>query len=112
MHANIVLSHDLLDYSPLFVEIADAYFDMEMYKEASPLYELLGEDAAVGWLKLVSHTHSERDHGRPAISLSCSMLLHVGKCWGISAKRLIYTRRVGEFALTFRIVCSSLYYSG
>lgn len=48
MHANIVLSHDLLDYSPLFVEIADAYFDMGMYKEASPLYELLGEDAAVG----------------------------------------------------------------
>ena len=48
MHANIVLSHDLLDYSPLFVEIADAYFDMEMYKEASALYELLGEDTAVG----------------------------------------------------------------
>ena len=47
MHANIVLSQDLLDYSPLFVEIADAYFDREMYAEASPLYELLGEDAAV-----------------------------------------------------------------
>jgi hypothetical protein len=47
MHANIVLSQDLLDYSPLFVEIADAYFDQEMYSEASPLYELLGEDAAV-----------------------------------------------------------------
>jgi general transcription factor 3C polypeptide 3 (transcription factor C subunit 4) len=47
MHANIVLSQDLLDYSPLFVEIADAYFDQEMYAEASPLYELLGQDAAV-----------------------------------------------------------------
>ncbi|KIM89674.1 hypothetical protein PILCRDRAFT_812481 [Piloderma croceum F 1598] len=46
MHANIVLSQDLLDYSPLFVEISDAYFDREMYAEASPLYELLGEDAA------------------------------------------------------------------
>ena len=49
MHANIVLSQDLLDYSPLFVEIADAYFDREMYVEASPLYELLGEDAAVSF---------------------------------------------------------------
>jgi general transcription factor 3C polypeptide 3 (transcription factor C subunit 4) len=47
MHANIVLSQDLLDYSPLFVEIADAYFEREMYADASPLYELLGEDAAV-----------------------------------------------------------------
>ena len=47
MHANIVLSQDLIDYSPLFVEIADAYFDREMYAEASTLYELLGEDAAV-----------------------------------------------------------------
>lgn len=47
MHANIVLSQDLLDYSPLFVEIADAYFEREMYAEASPLYELLGEDAIV-----------------------------------------------------------------
>jgi general transcription factor 3C polypeptide 3 (transcription factor C subunit 4) len=49
MHANIVLSQDLLDYSPLFVEIADAYFDREMYAEASPLYELLGEDATVSF---------------------------------------------------------------
>jgi hypothetical protein len=31
----------------LFVEIADAYFEREMYAEASPLYELLGEDATV-----------------------------------------------------------------
>jgi general transcription factor 3C polypeptide 3 (transcription factor C subunit 4) len=47
MHANIVLSQYLHDYSPLFVDIADAYFDREMYAEASPLYELLGQDAAV-----------------------------------------------------------------
>jgi general transcription factor 3C polypeptide 3 (transcription factor C subunit 4) len=52
MHANIVLSQDILDYSPLFVEIADAYFDQEMYKEASPLYEVLGEDAAVSLFHL------------------------------------------------------------
>lgn len=47
MHANIVLSQELLDYSPLFVEIADAFFERQMYADASPLYELLGEDAAV-----------------------------------------------------------------
>jgi general transcription factor 3C polypeptide 3 (transcription factor C subunit 4) len=52
MHANIVLSQDILDYSPLFVEIADAYFDREMYAEAIPLYELLGEDAAVSSISL------------------------------------------------------------
>ncbi|KZP20521.1 TPR-like protein [Athelia psychrophila] len=44
MHANIVLAEDLLDYAPLFAEIADAYFEREMYAEASGLYELLGED--------------------------------------------------------------------
>jgi len=47
MYMNIVLSQDFLDYSPLFVEIADAYFDREMYAEASPLYELLGQHSAV-----------------------------------------------------------------
>ena len=60
MHANIILSQDLLDYSPLFVEIADAYFDREMYAEASPLYELLGQDAAV-WLSILPSTRA--DHG-------------------------------------------------
>lgn len=47
MHANIVLLEDLLDYAPLFAEIADAYFEREMYPEASVLYELLGEDPVV-----------------------------------------------------------------
>jgi hypothetical protein len=36
-----------LDYAPLFAEIADAYFEREMYAEARPIYELLGADAAV-----------------------------------------------------------------
>ena len=47
MHANAVLSQDVLDYAPLFAEIADAYFDREMYAEARPIYELLGADASV-----------------------------------------------------------------
>ncbi|KAJ7805997.1 hypothetical protein B0H14DRAFT_3882550 [Mycena olivaceomarginata] len=40
MHAAIVLSQDILDYAPLFSEIADAYF--ELFGEALGIYELLG----------------------------------------------------------------------
>jgi general transcription factor 3C polypeptide 3 (transcription factor C subunit 4) len=47
MHANVVLSQDPLDYASLLVEIADAYFEREMYTDAYPIYELLGSDAAV-----------------------------------------------------------------
>lgn len=44
---NVILSQDILDYAPLFVEIADAYFEREMYADARPIYEFLGADAAV-----------------------------------------------------------------
>jgi general transcription factor 3C polypeptide 3 (transcription factor C subunit 4) len=47
LHASIVLSEDILDYAPLFVEVADAYFEKEMYAEARPIYELLGSEASV-----------------------------------------------------------------
>jgi general transcription factor 3C polypeptide 3 (transcription factor C subunit 4) len=47
LHANAVLSEEVLDYSVLFAEIADAYFEREMYAEAKPIYELLGGDPAV-----------------------------------------------------------------
>jgi general transcription factor 3C polypeptide 3 (transcription factor C subunit 4) len=47
MHANAILSQDVLDYAPLFVEISDAYFERELYAEARPIYELLGTDAGV-----------------------------------------------------------------
>jgi general transcription factor 3C polypeptide 3 (transcription factor C subunit 4) len=42
-----VLSEDVLDYAPLFLETADAYFEREMYSEARPIYELLGGEASV-----------------------------------------------------------------
>ena len=45
--ANAVLSEEVLDYAVLFAEIADAYFEREMYAEAKPIYELLGGDPAV-----------------------------------------------------------------
>ncbi|KAI0049823.1 TPR-like protein [Auriscalpium vulgare] len=46
MHAGIVLAQDVADYAPLFVEIADAYYERDMYAEARPIYELLGQDAS------------------------------------------------------------------
>ncbi|KIJ64224.1 hypothetical protein HYDPIDRAFT_175610 [Hydnomerulius pinastri MD-312] len=50
MHANIVLAQDVLDYAALFGEIADAYFELEMYADAGPIYETLGADPATSSL--------------------------------------------------------------
>ncbi|KAG2139828.1 uncharacterized protein EDB93DRAFT_1241934 [Suillus bovinus] len=46
MHASIVLSQDVLDYAALFGEIADSYFEREMYADARPIYEVLGSEPA------------------------------------------------------------------
>lgn len=50
LHASVILSEDVLDYAPLFVEIADAYYERELYADAKPIYELLGSDANVRFL--------------------------------------------------------------
>ncbi|KIJ10461.1 hypothetical protein PAXINDRAFT_16547 [Paxillus involutus ATCC 200175] len=42
MHANIVLAQDVLDYAALFGEIEDAYYELEMYADAGPIYETFG----------------------------------------------------------------------
>lgn len=47
MHANIVLGQDIAEYAALFSEIADAYFDRQMYTDAGHIYEMLGGDAGV-----------------------------------------------------------------
>jgi general transcription factor 3C polypeptide 3 (transcription factor C subunit 4) len=47
MHAAIILAHDALDYAPLFAEVADAFFEREMYADAKPIYEALGTNPAV-----------------------------------------------------------------
>ncbi|CAL1715852.1 unnamed protein product [Somion occarium] len=44
IHAKIILSQNVGEYAPLFAEIADAYFDREMYAEAGQIYEILGAD--------------------------------------------------------------------
>ncbi|KAF9526180.1 hypothetical protein CPB83DRAFT_896331 [Crepidotus variabilis] len=56
LHARAVLSEDVLDYSVLFAEIADAYFDKEMYSEAKPIYELLGGDPATSSIYILMQT--------------------------------------------------------
>jgi len=70
-HASIVLSQDVIDYAPLFVEIADAYVDQEMYAQARPIYEMLGQDAGVccppHHRKLVVHVTR-----RPVVCMSSS----------------------------------------
>lgn len=47
MHASLVLAHDVMDYAPLFAEIADAFFERNMFADARPIYETLGMDAGV-----------------------------------------------------------------
>lgn len=47
MHADVILSQEIADYAALFTEIADAYFEREMYADAVHIYEMLGADAEV-----------------------------------------------------------------
>ncbi|KAJ7064882.1 hypothetical protein C8F01DRAFT_778362 [Mycena amicta] len=56
LHANCVLSEDILDYAPLFVEIADAYFERELYGEARPIYEMLGAETSTSSLYILLQT--------------------------------------------------------
>lgn len=42
-----MLSHEVAEYAPLFGEIADAYFERELYAEAGHIYEILGGDPGV-----------------------------------------------------------------
>lgn len=56
MHADVVLNQDVLDYAPLFAEIADAYFEKELWAEARPVYELLGSDESTSSLYILLQT--------------------------------------------------------
>lgn len=46
-HVEVVLDQDIVDFSPLFTEIADTYFESNMFAEARRIYEMLGADASV-----------------------------------------------------------------
>jgi general transcription factor 3C polypeptide 3 (transcription factor C subunit 4) len=54
LHANAVLSEEVLDYSVLLAEIVDAFFDPEIYAEAEPIYELLDGDPIVCQITIVN----------------------------------------------------------
>jgi len=41
MHGSLVLKCDVMEYSSLFREIADAYFEHELYEPALATYEEL-----------------------------------------------------------------------
>ncbi|KAJ7648003.1 hypothetical protein FB45DRAFT_1020219 [Roridomyces roridus] len=56
VHTDIVLSQDLMDYSPLFVEIADAYFDRELWAEARAVYEILGANETTSSVDILIKT--------------------------------------------------------
>lgn len=42
-----MLNNDVLDYAALFLELADAFFEREMWGEARGVYERLGVDENV-----------------------------------------------------------------
>ncbi|EMD31266.1 hypothetical protein CERSUDRAFT_145423 [Gelatoporia subvermispora B] len=52
-HANIILAQEVVEYAPLFAEIADAYYEREMYAEAGHIYEILGADAGTSSLHVI-----------------------------------------------------------
>ncbi|KAJ7136137.1 hypothetical protein C8R44DRAFT_769783 [Mycena epipterygia] len=56
LHAIAILSEDIIDYAPLFVEIAEAYFEEEMYAEALEVYELLGAEASTSSFHVILQT--------------------------------------------------------
>lgn len=69
----------MVDYAPLFVEIADAYFDREMYAQACPVYEMLGQDTGV---RCSSHDRQPIVYvtHRQAVCTSFSRLRHATTC--------------------------------
>jgi len=47
LHAGVILSQDVKSFSVLFAEIADAYYEKQLWADAKPIYELLGMDSEV-----------------------------------------------------------------
>ncbi|THG99335.1 hypothetical protein EW026_g2982 [Hermanssonia centrifuga] len=60
IHANIVLAQQISEYAALFSEIADAYFEREMYAEAGHIYEMLGADGGTSSLYVLLQAASCR----------------------------------------------------
>ncbi|KAJ6511189.1 TPR-like protein [Mycena sanguinolenta] len=56
MHAAIVLEQDILDYAPLFCEIADSFFDRELFSDALAIYEVLGSNETTSSVYILQQT--------------------------------------------------------
>nr|GAT57057.1 TPR-like protein [Mycena chlorophos] len=56
IHAGIILAEDILDYAPLFSELADAYFDIEMWGDAREVYERLGSCETTSSVHVIART--------------------------------------------------------
>lgn len=56
LHASVILSQDVKSFSVLFAEIADAYFEKQLWAEAKPIYELLGCDPETSSLYILLQT--------------------------------------------------------
>jgi general transcription factor 3C polypeptide 3 (transcription factor C subunit 4) len=56
LHAQVILAQDPLDYAPLFLELADTYFGVDMYAEAHPIYEILGTHPATSSIYVLMQT--------------------------------------------------------
>ena len=88
LHANIILAQDIMEYAALFSEIADAYFEREMYADAGHIYEMLGADAGVRVLfTYFCLVYLNENHCRPAAFTFSFKLQHVVG-WLVTSKRL------------------------
>lgn len=95
MHADIVLSQDALDYAALFGEIADAYFELEMFSDAGPIYETLGADPAVRYIHILSNNFSQRCLHRQVVCMFFCKSPHAAECKVTYGKHLKFTSKVG-----------------
>ncbi|KAJ7648353.1 TPR-like protein [Mycena polygramma] len=56
VHADVVLAQDILDYASLFSEIADAYFERNLFNEAWAIYEVLGQNETTSSVYILLQT--------------------------------------------------------
>ena len=71
IHTKIILACNMLEYAPLFQEIADAYFENELYNLALPLYEDLASEEQVSRADQL-HQAAQSHPARLATSMSSS----------------------------------------
>ncbi|KAJ7259647.1 TPR-like protein [Mycena rebaudengoi] len=56
IHTEVVLAQDMFDYAPLFTEIADSYFERDLFADARGIYELLGANEVTSSVYILHQT--------------------------------------------------------